>query len=108
LGKVLDSIVKEWKEKGLNDQPLYDLIVQAANEYADDPEFDSLVERVLIEALLCTCKSLLDGQLGPLPDDAHVMRINYRGFDPLLHEKQCPLRSGQTLIIDDTVTQFFT
>lgn len=99
MGKLLDSIVKEWKEKGLDDHPLYDLIVQAAN--ANDPEIDSLLERVLIEAQLCTCKSLLDDQLGPLPDDAHVVGINYRGFDPLLHETRCPLRSGQTLIIHD-------
>ena len=101
MGKVLDSIVNEWKERGLDDHPFYYLLVHVANEYADDPEFESLVERVLIEAPLCTCKSLLDDQLGPLPDDPHVTGINYRGFDPLLHEKQCPLRSGQTLIIDD-------
>ena len=100
MGKVLDSIVKEWKEKGLDDHPLYDLIVQAAN--ANDPEIDSLVERVLIEAPLCTCKSLLDDQVRPLPQDAHVVGINYRGFDPLLHETRCPLRSSQTMIIHDT------
>jgi len=104
LGKVLNSIVKEWKEKGLDDHPLYDLIVKSANEYSDDSEFESLVETVLIEAPLCTCKSLLDDQLGPLPDEVHVMGMNYRGFDPLLHEKQCPLRSSHTLIIDDAVT----
>jgi hypothetical protein len=104
LGKVLDSIVNEWKVRGLDDHPFYDFLVQVANEYADDPEFDSLVERVLIEAPLCTCKSLLDDQLGPLPDEVHVMGMIYRGFDPLLHEKQCPLRSGHTLIIDGAVT----
>jgi hypothetical protein len=102
LGKVLDSIVKEWKENGLDDHPLYDLIVQAAYDHADDSEFDSLVERVLIEAPLCTCKSLLDKQLGPPPNDSCLVGNNYRGLDPLLHEKQCPLRSGQTLIIDNT------
>ena len=104
MGKVLDSIVKEWKEKDLDDHPLYDLIVQAANEYADDPEFDSLVQRVLIEAPLCTCKSLLDDQLGPPPEDGNVIGLNYRGLDPLRHEEQCPLRSRQQLIIEDTVT----
>ena len=100
MGKVLDSIVKEWKKKGLDDHPLYDLIVQAAN--ANHPEIDSLVETVLIEAPLCTCKSLLDDQIGPLPNDRHFVGINYRGFDPLLHKTRCPLRSGQTLIIHDT------
>ncbi|HJP90846.1 MAG TPA: hypothetical protein VJ875_02760 [Pyrinomonadaceae bacterium] len=105
MGKVLDSIVKEWKEKGLDDHPLYDLLVHAANEYADDPEFDSLVQRVITEAPLCTCKSLLDDQLGgPQADGADVIGLNYRGFDPLLHEEQCPLHSGQRVIIDDTVT----
>ena len=102
MGKVLDSIVNEWKARNLDDHPFYGLLVQVANEYAHDPEFDSLVERVLIEAPLCTCKSLLEDDLGPLPDDPHVIGINYRGLDPLLHEKQCPLRSGQTLIIDNT------
>jgi len=97
-------MVNEWKEKGLDDNPFYGFLVQLANEYADDPEFDSLVERVLIEAPLCTCMSLLDDQLRPLPDGSQVMGINYRGFDPLLHGKQCPLRSSHTLIIDDTVT----
>jgi len=99
LGKVLDSIVKEWKQRGLDEHPLYDLIVQASN--ANDPELDSLVERVLTEAPLCTCKCL-DDQVGPLPEDADVVGINYRSFDPLLHETRCPLRSGQTLIIHDT------
>ena len=48
--------------EGLDEHPLYDLIVQAAN--ANDPEIDSLVERVLTEAPLCTCKSVLDDQVG--------------------------------------------
>ena len=96
----MDSIVKQWKEKGLEEHPLYDLVVQVAT--ANDPELDSLVERFLIEAPLCTCTSLLDDQLGPLPDDTPLGGINYRGFDPLLHETGCPLRSAQTLIIHDT------
>jgi hypothetical protein len=102
VGKVLDSIVNEWKKKGLDDDPFYDLLVQVANEFGDDPQFNSLVERFLIEAPLCTCTSLLDDQLGPLPDDSRLVGINYRGSDSLLHDNQCPLRSGQTLIIDNT------
>jgi hypothetical protein len=103
LGKVLDSIVIEWKKRGLDDNPLYDLLVKVANEYADDPEFDSLVERVITEAPLCTCKSLLHDQLGgSQAEDADVIGLNYRGSDPLLHEEQCPLHSGQIQIIDDT------
>ncbi len=101
MGKVLDSIVNKWKERGLDDNPFYDLLVQVANEYANDPEFDSLVERILIEAPLCTCKSLPDDQLGPPPDDSRLVGINYKGSHPLPHDDQCPLRSGQTLILED-------
>ena len=84
MGKVLDSIVKEWKENGLEDDPFYDLLVEAANEHADDPKFDSLVERVITEAPLCTCE------------------WGYKGSHPLLHEEQCPLHTGYPLMIDDT------
>lgn len=105
MGKSLDSIVKKWKEKGLDDDPFYDLLVQMATHYADDPKFDSLVETVITEAPLCRCKSLLDDQLsGRQAEDAHVIGLSYRGFDPLLHEEQCPLRSGPPLILYDTVT----
>lgn len=98
-------MLTKWTEKRLDDHPLYDLLVDAANEFAADPEFDSLVQRVISEAPLCTCKSLLDDQLGgPQADGADVIGLNYRGFDPLLHEEQCPLYLGQPVIIDDTVT----
>lgn len=103
MGKVLDSIVKEWKEKGLDDDPFYDLLVETATHYADDPRFDSLVERVITEAPLCTCQSVQDNQFGgPQPNDAHLIGLNYRGSHPLVHEKQCPLHTGCPLIIDDT------
>jgi hypothetical protein len=72
LGKVLDSIVKEWKVKGLEDDPFYHLLVEAANEHADEPKVDSLVERVITEAPLCTCE------------------WGYKGSHALLHGEQCP------------------
>ena len=75
MGKVLDSIVKEWKEKGLDNDPVFDLLVETATHYADDPQFDSLLERVMTEAPLCTCE------------------WGYKGFHPLLHEEQCPIRT---------------
>ena len=102
MGKVLDSIVNEWKQKGLDDDPFYGLLVQVANDFGDDTQFASLVERFLIEAPLCTCNSLLDDQLGPLPDYSRLVGINYRGSDPLLHDNHCPLRSRQILIIHKT------
>ena len=74
---------KKLKEKGLDDDPFGALLIEMATYYANDPKFESLVERVITEAPLCTCEY-------------------YRGSHPLLHEEQCPLRLGQPLIIDDT------
>ena len=103
MGNVLDSIVKEWKEKGFDDDPFNDLLVETATYYADDPEFDSLVERVITEAPLCTCKSVQEDLfVGPQPDDSHLIGLNYRGSHPLLHEEHCPLRTGCPMIIHDT------
>lgn len=104
MGKVLDSIVREWKEKGLEDNPFYDLLVQAANDYADDEKFDSFVERVITEIPLCTCEPDDRFGLGPLPDDTRLIGLNYRGSHPLLHDEQCHLRTRSPLIIDDTMS----
>ena len=105
MGKVLDSIVKEWKEKGLDDDPFFNLLVEMPTYYADDSEFDSVLERVITEAPLCTCKSVLNDLFdGPQPEDVHLIGAGYRGSHPLLHEENCPLHTGNPLIIDDTVT----
>ena len=71
-------------ERNAYDDPFYDLLVQTATLYADDSKFDSLVERVITEAPLCTCE------------------WGYKGSHPLLHEEKCPLHTGYPLIIDDT------
>ena len=50
MGKVLDSIVNELKQKGLDGHPLAALLIEIASYYADDPEFESFVEKVTTEA----------------------------------------------------------
>lgn len=73
MGKVLDSVVKELKEKGLDSDPIGLLLIEISTYYADDPKFESLVEKVITEASLCTCE--------------------YYRSHPLLHGEQCPIRT---------------
>jgi len=102
LGKVLDSLVDDWKKKGLDDDPFFQLLLDMATHYADDADFDSLLERTITEAPLCTCKSLIDDQLiGPQLEDSHLIRLNYRGSHPLLHDEECPLHFGPIQIVPD-------
>lgn len=102
MGKVLDSIVKRWEEQGLSDDPFFQLLVNMTTHYADDSNFDYLLERTIKEAPLCSCKLLINDQLiGPQPYDNHLIGINYRGSHPLLHDEECPLHSGQIQIITE-------
>ena len=72
MGALLDSIVKELKEMGWDDDPMGALLIEIAT-YANDPNFEFLVEKVVTESPLCTCE--------------------YYRMDPLLHEEHCPIRS---------------
>lgn len=103
MGKLLESIVEEWKKNGLGDDPFYQLLVDVATQYANDSNFDSSIARIITEAPLCTCLSIRDGQpVAPQPDQTNLIGLNYRGSHPLLHDEECSLHSGQTLIINNS------
>ena len=101
MGKLLHSLIKEWKEKGLDHDRFFQLLVEITTHYADDSEFDSSLEGIITQAPLCTCKSLIDRLIGPQPDDSHLIGLNYRGSHPLLHDEECPLHFGHIQIISD-------